>query len=315
MNIQTLRYLIQIEQYGSINRAAQALYVSQSSLSRVLKETEDEAKITIFHRTNKGVTPTYDGKQFLDRIRKVISEMDELERQYFGCSSRPEATLLVATQRCSVVVKSFLDYFDWYCRDKDTLNLALQETTTEEIINLVRNDIYHVGILHYTSDNEADFLQMCRSLNLEQHPLHESMICAQVRPEHPLAKEVSITVDMLAAFPHVTFSDEDIPRINYCSDIVQFNRNILQKRIVVKSMGTLKQILRRTDGYFIGCDFSGLKIDDGPEMVYIPLQDVNFTMKTIWVHRQGHYLSDMEINFIEALQREYAQMPSFKTNQ
>ena len=67
MNFQTLRYLVEIEHYGSINKASQALYISQSALSRALKETEDEIKITIFHRTSKGVTPTYDGQQFLDR--------------------------------------------------------------------------------------------------------------------------------------------------------------------------------------------------------------------------------------------------------
>lgn len=55
MDIQNLRYLVKIEQIGSINRAAQALYVSQSTLSRILKEVEAQTGISIFRRTNKGV--------------------------------------------------------------------------------------------------------------------------------------------------------------------------------------------------------------------------------------------------------------------
>ena len=160
MNFQTLRYLVQIDHFGSINKASQALYVSQSTLSRALKEAEDTIGITIFNRTNKGVAATYDGKQFLDRVNRVLSDIDELESQYFGCSKKSETTLLVATQRCSVVIKCFLEFYEAYCRDKTTLNLALQETTTEEIINLISNRIYHIGVLQYTSDNETEFLQM-----------------------------------------------------------------------------------------------------------------------------------------------------------
>ena len=48
MDIQNLRYLVKIEQIGSINRAAQALYVSQSTLSRILKEVEAQT-LSLIH--------------------------------------------------------------------------------------------------------------------------------------------------------------------------------------------------------------------------------------------------------------------------
>lgn len=309
MNFQTLRYLVEIEHHGSINKASQALYISQSTLSRALKETEDEIKISIFHRTSKGVTPTYEGGQFLKRIRQVLTQIDELEAQYFGCTSKPDNTLLVATQRCTAVVKCFVEFYEKYCSKMETQNLAFQETTTEEIINLVRDNVYHVGILHYTSDNEADFLHMCHALNLEIHPLHESLLCVQMRQGHPLAKEVGISVEDLAAYPHVTYSDEDIPKVNYCSDVLQFNRNVLKKRIVLKSMWTMKHILNHSDGYFIGCDFTGMTIGHDPEMVYIPLNDTNITIKTIWIHRSGYILSEIELLFIKELQKQFALLP------
>ena len=84
MDIQNLRYLVQIEQIGSINRAAQSLYVSQSTLSRILKEVEAQTGITIFRRTNKGVIPTNDGALFLTKVKKVLADMEELDSQYFS---------------------------------------------------------------------------------------------------------------------------------------------------------------------------------------------------------------------------------------
>ena len=77
MDIQNLRYLVQIEQIGSINRAAQSLYVSQSTLSRILKEVEAQTGITIFRRTNKGVIPTNDGALFLAKVKKVLADMEK----------------------------------------------------------------------------------------------------------------------------------------------------------------------------------------------------------------------------------------------
>ena len=83
MNVQALRYIIAVEHSRSINKAAQHLYVSQSSISRAIKEIEGQIGITLFHRTNKGVIPTYDGQKFIDQARHLLHEMEHLEGQYF----------------------------------------------------------------------------------------------------------------------------------------------------------------------------------------------------------------------------------------
>ena len=60
---------------------------------------------------------------------------------------------------------------------------------------------------------------------------------------HPLAGQVSIGSKALEAYPHVTYSDEDITKINYCSDIFQYNQNVVEKRIIVQDRGTLLQVI------------------------------------------------------------------------
>ena len=42
MNLQTLRYVVTIEQTGSFSKASQYLYVSQTTLSRAVKELEEQ---------------------------------------------------------------------------------------------------------------------------------------------------------------------------------------------------------------------------------------------------------------------------------
>ena len=97
MTLQQLRYLIAIAEFGSINAAAQNLYASQSNLSTAIKELETELGITIFTRSNRGVTLTNDGTELLGYARQVIQQADMLSERYAKGSSS-HARLTVSTQ-------------------------------------------------------------------------------------------------------------------------------------------------------------------------------------------------------------------------
>lgn len=309
MNIQSIRYIIAVEHYRSINKAAQSLYVSQSSISRAIKEVEGQIGIALFHRTSKGVIPTIEGERFIDQAHALLREIEQLEKKYFNSHSTVQDTLLVATQRCTPVIHAFIQYYQRFCTEKEFLNLAIQEDTTEAIIQLVASGTYGVGVLHYTSDHEEDFLRRCQALNLSYHLLSKSPVCAQVRAGHPLSKYAEISTDMLDPYPHLTFSDEDITCINYCSDVSQYNPGTLKKRIVLQDRGTFLQILKNTDSYYVGCDFSWLS-QNGSEYgtsppVYIPLADVEFTINTIWVQRNNRSLTGPETLFVQLLEQTF----------
>lgn len=64
MTLQQLRYVTTIANIGSISEAAKRLFVSQPSLTKAIKELEKEMGITIFDRTNKGITVSKEGERF-----------------------------------------------------------------------------------------------------------------------------------------------------------------------------------------------------------------------------------------------------------
>lgn len=298
MNIQSLRYLLTVAQCGSINLAAQQLYLSQSSLSRMVKEMETQLGYSIFQRSNRGVTPTADGHLFLEQARHLVAESDRME-QLFHPASDPDA-LLVVTQRCSPVVHAFSQYYIRYCRTQSSVNLALLEQTTDSIIRLVCEGFYGAGILHYTSDQEQTFFQRLQSLSLSFSLLDRSPVAVQVRQEHPLAHNSSLTTQQLASYPHVAFSDEDITHICYCSNIAQFCPEGQSKRILVQDRGSLLGILLHSDSYFIGSDFSGFPGTD-PGICYLPLRDVPFTLNTLWIQKNTHTRTLPEERFLRLL--------------
>ena len=58
MNIQHLRYALEVEKTGSISKAAENLYLNQPHLSKAIRDLEENIGITVFNRTSKGVVPT-----------------------------------------------------------------------------------------------------------------------------------------------------------------------------------------------------------------------------------------------------------------
>ena len=80
MNLQHLEYLIEIENCGSISKAARRLFVTQPYLSRILKEVESEYGITVFTREKTGITPTDSGRLFLDMARDLLDDAGNFQR-------------------------------------------------------------------------------------------------------------------------------------------------------------------------------------------------------------------------------------------
>ena len=89
MTIQQLKYIIGVSETGSINKAAEILYVSQPSLTAAIKDVENEFNITIFNRSSKGITLTSEGKEFIQYGRQIYAQYDNLLER-FGDAGKVE---------------------------------------------------------------------------------------------------------------------------------------------------------------------------------------------------------------------------------
>lgn len=82
LTIQQLKYAVTAAEKGTMSEAAQSLFLSQPSLTAAIKELEKELRITIFHRTNKGVIATNEGEEFLGYARQVLQQVGLIEEKY-----------------------------------------------------------------------------------------------------------------------------------------------------------------------------------------------------------------------------------------
>ena len=82
MNLQQLKYAVEIARVGSISKAAKNLYMGQPNLSKSIKELEAELGQTLFSRTARGVQPTRAGEDFLGYARSILSQVESLSQLY-----------------------------------------------------------------------------------------------------------------------------------------------------------------------------------------------------------------------------------------
>ena len=72
MDLRDFQYLIALAEEGSVSRAADRLYMAQSSLSQFLQQYESELGVKLFIRTTKGIRPTANGEVFIGHLRQCL---------------------------------------------------------------------------------------------------------------------------------------------------------------------------------------------------------------------------------------------------
>src|ERR1700735_1369014 len=77
MELRHLRYFIAVAEMGSLTEAAKRrLYTSQPSLSRQIRDLEDQVGVELLSRSVHGVELTAAGKAFLDHARLALMQVD-----------------------------------------------------------------------------------------------------------------------------------------------------------------------------------------------------------------------------------------------
>ena len=81
MDIRTMQYYLAVVREGTISAAAEALHVAQPSLSRQMKELEEELGVSLFERGNRRITLTEEGMILRKRAEEMVRLMQMTEEE------------------------------------------------------------------------------------------------------------------------------------------------------------------------------------------------------------------------------------------
>ena len=300
MTLQQLKYALTIAETGSMNKAAEQLYVSQPSLTASVQELEKETGILIFNRSGRGVTVTNDGAEFLQYAHQVVGQFDVLTEKY-STKSNIKKKFGVSAQHYSFAVKAFVETVNRF--DTAKYEFAIRETKTAEVISDVATLRSEIGILYMSDFNRKAITKLLHGNGLEFTPLTKCRPFVYLWKGHPLAKQAKITFDDLADYPCLSFEQGANSSFYYAEEIL--STADYPRTVKANDRATMLNLMVGLNGYTLcsgiiceelnGSDYIAVPFEtedeDAMEIGYITLKKtLRSKAGTIYIEELKRYL-------------------------
>ena len=204
MTLRQIRHFIAVAETGSISAAAQAVYISQSTLTLAIQQLEQEIGVSLFNRHAKGMHLTHQGHQFLRQAHLILATVENAKR------SLQQSTDAVGGELTIGVTSLVAGY---YLADLITRLQRAYPNVTTRVIEDERPYIEHllvageidVGVLILSNLEDRHALQT----EVLTHSPHRLWLPAR----HPLAARPVLGVQDFAGQPFISLARDDPYRL------------------------------------------------------------------------------------------------------
>lgn len=185
MKLEQCHYLLEVNRLHSISAASQSLHIGQTTLSAIVKRTEEEFGFSIFQRTPTGVDTTPIGERFLELLWEVDMKYEDLLRvKQRDATSVPTIKLLIAPTisfRLALPLAADFSRFDVHG------HLVFEELPSELVGEHILKNEGNIGLAYMTRDELETMRRGFQRHSLNAEQLYADELCALVAGSHRLA--------------------------------------------------------------------------------------------------------------------------------
>ena len=271
MTLTQLRYAIMVANSSSMNEAARNLFISQPSLSTAIKELEEEIGVELFRRTNRGISVTPEGEEFLGYARQVVEQYALIESKYVA-KEQTKKKFSVSMQHYTFAVSAFVQLVKQFGMDE--YEFAIHDTRTYDVIQDVKNFKSEIGILYINDFNRNVLTKLFHESNLEFHPILECSIYVYMWKGHPLAAQEMITLEDLREYPCLSFEQGAYNSFYFAEEVLSTYE--YKRLIKADDRATLLNLMVGLNAYTLcsgiiceelnGSDYCAVKLDSDEVM-------------------------------------------------
>lgn len=298
LNLKHLEYFLTVARMGSINKAAQALYISQPYLGKIITELEHYLGTVLMQRTRSGIVLTPDGDRFLTRAEAVMREAEKLRKE-FSQSPMAAAPLIVSTTKFSHIMNSFIEVVQNH-EDEPTFSHQLKEGSTEEVIDDVFSGQANVGVIHFDSLRSGELKTSLLSKGLAYHFISYIKPHIIISRSHPLLRErKQVSLENLSGcgLARYTGQYEDFSYQIHCANSY-YNLNCSPKIVYLSDRASLLNLISESDFYSIGIhDFAGQ--ESVYNIISIPVEDCSSMLEFGYLLPVGAAVSGLTEEFLD----------------
>ncbi|PNK59699.1 LysR family transcriptional regulator [Psychrobacter sp. FDAARGOS_221] len=296
MNV-TLRQLnafIQVAETGSFTRASDKMHLTQSAVSGLIKELENNLNVVLFDRTTRQLSLSVVGHHLLPQAKRVLNELTLFENEASSLTSLAQGTVrLAASQFAASSMPAVIAQFAKVYPD---IKVSLLDCSAEDVLQHIENIEVDLGVGVELSAEQHDD-------NLRADLLYELPFCIVVPQQHPLANKSIVNWDDLLNLPLITLNGPFIDQV-----ALELNEHMAQQiknaAYKVNFMSTALEMTRQGFGITLCLPYMPEVIDwvSANQLVLKPLTNPIKSRKFYIYQRSSRALSPASKTFKKFLQ-------------
>ncbi len=195
--LQSLRTLLAVIDFGSIHLAAKALYVSHSTASRQIRALEEHYGTRLFERSSAGAVPTQSCLAVADFARRMIAESELLIDSFDEAFAQVEHLRIVTSTALGQTLVA--DAVSEVLATNDHLRITVSYAASLEALKVLGNRRADICVNFSVTDRDLVDVP-----GVMTHARLESANYAMVDSAHPLAGRDRLSIRDIAEYPLAT---------------------------------------------------------------------------------------------------------------
>lgn len=240
MDYTALKYIITVDKYQSISKAAEELYLSQPNISKAIQNIEKEIGFSIFTRTSRGVTTTPEGKEFLKKAVKVVNNFEDFSKE-FSSVKKQIFSMNVAHPKDIFFQNKVLDIAEKFSSE-NKIHINVLEGATEEIIDMILKDVVNLGIICVNEHDLAYYKKLLMLNNLDFKVNQPIKLKATMNRSNPLTRKKYVDKIELGSQTLITTNTNDYYKYYNEKYHLVLSNNVVKTSIGFNQLALLSKV-------------------------------------------------------------------------
>lgn len=296
MTLKQILYVRAVSKAGSIGKAAEALFISQSSLSESIQNLEREYDMVLFERTSRGISLTRQGEEFLKDTQLLSNIYQDLDDKYKNRKSDREHFCVSSLHHVSGI-----DAFEHIVSQpkNQKYHLGYFEGNMDQVLQDVETNRSDVGVLFFTSDSRSTIIKACNRRNIFFQHMKYDLLHIYVHKTHPLAGRGSVTLAEIQQHPFISYEECHPSSARFTPTRRQWDPQ--QHIISVSDRAMAYSVLALGSAYVTGSGYLTQE-DCRRSLVTAPITDLG-QIEIGYICNPARALSELALEYIEWLKK------------
>lgn len=297
LDIREIKYFVACVQAGSFSKAAESLFTTQSSVSKIVKAMEEKTGVLLFERLPKGIRLTPEAEYMYPFALSILENLKKLE---IPDKAQIIETLSVSCNPSSWFADNFVKYYE--LKKNEHIHYQVHSADCREIVERVKERRDDVGFVYIVKDQMSAFQYYISRNFLEFHFLKETAVIMYSKEGCDKSNDRVPDFSHLKLIQH--YPDEFSPD-NYRNILDAHGHTVAEAETVVvtNSDYIMERILQAGDLVNISGGYLS-ENKQGDTMKEISLCSSDKKILFGYLQRKGELLSDTAMDFLEFLKEK-----------